>query len=180
MELMGHQAVTAKRPMSKIDSETILKNNRKPKAFGQLEAGFTLLELLVVLAIVGMFATLVPGIYSKYADSAKFKSFAVGIVTDLRQARAIARVDMESGYLWIDLREGAYGVANFEAKKLPQEYSLSVISGFNRVDKKTRHEFVFFPGGGSTGGEIVVASKEGRRKKIVVDWLTGRIDETNQ
>lgn len=177
---MGYQAATAKRQMSKTDSETNPINSLKPKAFGQLEAGFTLLELLVVLAMVGMFAALIPGIYSKYADAAKFKSFAVGMVSDLRHARAIARVDMDSGYLWIDLREGAYGVANFEAKKLPQDYSLSVISGFNRVDKKTRHEFVFFPGGGSTGGEIVVASKEGRRKKIVVDWLTGRIDETNQ
>ncbi len=133
-------------------------------------AGYTLLELLVALAIIAMAVTAVPAIYEQVIPNYRVRQFANDFAYHLRSLREAAR------------SEGIMKQINFDA--LPMQLAPNNGS----IPEDTEIEFQpsslwnsegvrslrFYPNGSSNGGEITVIRRN-LRVKVVVDWVSGAI-----
>jgi len=135
------------------------------------EAGFTLLELIVVVVIMGLMLGLVlsngPMRSKRLAEAAAVRNMVQGLRD--AAARAIAqdrmtvfRLDPSSG-VW---REGTrHGL-------IPA----STHVGFHGVTAQRIGAITFAPDGSASGGTITLARAGAADVQVItVDWLTGRI-----
>ena len=141
-------------------------------------AGFTLIEVTVVLIILVLaYALVAPAVPSFFA-AARLDGAARSMVTALREARSTAIVTGQELRFTLDPTARSW---RFGARR-------------GALDKKVRLELEtppgarssdggawigFFPDGHSTGGRIVLESG-GRTRFVDVYWLTGRVSQTAQ
>ena len=134
------------------------------------ETGFTLVELLVVLAIIGMTLAITVPLLAGHLTGAALNAATGEIRTALRNARSTAivedravifRGDPGGGY-WLD----------------SHHFTLPLMNGSEplRVAIEGGAQILFYPSGGSSGGRIIVVGGNALRR-IAVDALTGRADE---
>ena len=148
---------------------------RTPFVMRSSARGVSLLEMLVVLAILGLVAALVLPTFGSGVSTSELRSSARQLAAGLRAARSEAVSQKRETFLLVDL-EGR----RFKVDRDPKEHSLPpridmklFTAQRDIVDAKTG-TIRFFPDGGSNGGRITVAA--GLRKyDIDVDWLTGRV-----
>lgn len=126
--------------------------------------GFTLLELLLVIAIAGLIAGATVIGVGRLQDKAEFKNSIRTIQGSLREARILSiseRVPvtwkLENSSLVLEKEGQPYG-GRF---KLPERILF-------RADK-----IIFYPKGDSSGGVIGIKDRNGREYRIEVDRSTG-------
>lgn len=137
--------------------------------------GFTLFELLVVLAILALVVGVASPLFSSAFPGVKLKSAARDIATDLRQARSLAILHNAETTFALDLEEKTYAISGGEQlEQLPAAVDVALLTARSEFDSPRVGKIRFFPDGSSTGGRVrlISGSKEYR---ITVDWLTGRI-----
>ena len=137
--------------------------------------GFTLLELLVVLALLALALLLVPPMLSKGVPGAELKAAASEVAAGLREARsrAIARNSEVAFVVDVEARSFHFG-ATARPRVLAQGLTLSLVTADSEQTGATRGSIRFFPDGASTGGRITLSLGE-RRYDVAVDWLTGQV-----
>jgi general secretion pathway protein H len=137
-------------------------------------AGFTLLEIILVLGIAVAIYALLLGVPMR-GSSADLKASARTLASALRQAQTTAMATRHDATLTIDLQAREFLVAGErEPRKLPDDVDLKLYTAESEVRSSRVGAIRFYPDGSSTGGRITVSS--GERKYLVdVDWLTGRV-----
>lgn len=137
--------------------------------------GFTLLEVIVVLAIGATIYALMLGVPMRGASSADLKSAARTLASGLRQAQTTAMATRRDATLTLDLESREFLLpGEKQARKLPGGIDLKLYTAQSEVSSDRRGAIRFYPDGSSTGGRVTLAS--GERKLLVdVDWLTGRV-----
>ncbi len=138
-------------------------------------AGFTLLELIIVLAIGAVIYAVILAGPMRGASSADLKYAARTLASGLRQAQASAMATRRDALLTLDVEAREFTIpGDVEPHKLPDDVDLKLYTAQTEVSSGTRGAIRFYPDGSSTGGRITVAA--GERKYLVdVDWLTGRV-----
>jgi general secretion pathway protein H len=140
------------------------------------QAGFTLLELLAVLAVIGLAAAAVLQLGQGTAEAAKVRSFLIHAEAMMRQARttAIETVAEQDVVIDTDARRIIHE-ARGSALDVPD--SLSLDGTLARVTEAGGNSFVirFFPSGGSTGASLPFRYR-GEIYELRVNWLTGHAD----
>lgn len=140
--------------------------------------GFTLLELMAVLAIGAIAYALILGVPFRGASTADLKAAARTLAAGLRQAQMTAMATRKDALLTLDVEARAFQVAGTEPRSLPREIDLKLFTAQTEAQSPSRGSIRFYPDGSSTGGRITVSS--GERKFLVdVDWLTGRVRVEN-
>jgi general secretion pathway protein H len=136
--------------------------------------GFTLVEMLVVLAIIAAVAVVALPYAGNSGASRKLDALAAAIASGLRAAQAQALAKNRIATVTIDLKERTI-TTSAEQKSIiiPAEASLRIITAQNDV-AQDRAVMRFFPEGGSTGGKIETSMKKDVRT-IAVNWLTGAV-----
>jgi general secretion pathway protein H len=140
-------------------------------AFGK-EAGFTLLELIVVLSIIAVMVLFTPRLTAGL-PTVRLRSAAAALVEALRQARLDAIRTGNVNDVQIDTRQLRYAATGRQMVALEG----SVDSMTARSDGPAEADigsFRFYPDGSATGGQIVLQQNQ-RQATITVQWLTGRI-----
>lgn len=135
-------------------------------------AGFTLIEMLVVLTIVALALTLVVPAVSKSTQVSMY-DVVRDMQISLRQARAEAVMSQQSGLFWVDTQNHNYLDYKGKIKSFPTEINIRTSVATTEVDG-TKAGVRFFPDGSSSGGHLALSSAEGNAR-IEIDWLTGRV-----
>ena len=134
------------------------------------QAGFTLLELLVTLAIAGLLLAIAAPRMAEAVARARVDVTARQIVTILRETRAAALEQARPIMFSIDGAGHGFAVAG-KSFVVPAGQSLAY-QPF--AGPAAAPALGFLADGSSTGGAIIV-SGGGTRSRVAVDWLTGRV-----
>ncbi|MEZ5931996.1 MAG: GspH/FimT family pseudopilin [Alphaproteobacteria bacterium] len=139
------------------------------------ERGFTLLELLVVLVIIGLTVSLIPGFLLRDNPSAILDRAAASVADGLRSVRSRAVLENRENLFAIDVESHQFR-AGAEAipVQIGSDIALRLLTAESERSGETSGRIRFYPDGSSTGGRILLASGADRRE-VEVDWLTGDI-----
>jgi general secretion pathway protein H len=126
--------------------------------------GFTLIETLVVLAILGLALSIVAGFIPRGHDTLDLATNADGLANALRlaRARAIAR---QQPVTFGAVAGGHAYVLDGAVRSLPSSMIISLVGP---------QAIRFAPDGSSSGGTVLLAAGALTRT-LHVDWLTGRV-----
>ena len=143
-------------------------------------AGFALIEILCVLAIIGMLAAIILPSIPRATTRARLESYAVETAALLKADRSAALrrhvqittlVDAEARAI----RSGATG----RIVRLPKDVTVDATLASRCADRSAGRSIDFFPSGMSCGGTIALA-RPGIGYEVGGNWLTGGIDIVTQ
>lgn len=138
------------------------------------DAGFSLVEMLVVLVIIGLGSTLLTLAYRPHTPSSR--EVARGIANEARLARLAAMREGRPVSMTIDLAGRLLAVDGRPREiELPVETSLALKVAETDFDARSEGEVLFLPDGSSTGAEIVVGVGTEAIYEVRIFWLTGAI-----
>ena len=140
-------------------------------------AGFTLLELIVVLAIVALGYSAVAVNFSSGNDAMALKAAARDLTSGLRYVRSQAMLSHETATLDFNLSNNSYSLTGQDKiYTLPENIDVTI-----NTAKDELHDGVaqlrFFPDGSSIGGRIRL-EKKSHVQEININWLTGHVTLT--
>jgi general secretion pathway protein H len=154
-------------------------NNTPTRDEEDRAAGFTLLELLVFITIVGIAAAIAIPSIMRPSHRLGLTSTAREITAALRLTRSAAITRNTELALVIDADLRSYQSAAIGERRFPKEIEvLMKVADTERVSA-SRGGFRFFADGSSTGGELTLSSR-GKRTKLCVHWLTGQPMESDR
>jgi general secretion pathway protein H len=138
------------------------------------EEGFTLIEMIVVLTVLGLLTVLLVNNASQVSPATHARSAAQGISAALRSARSEALSTNRSITFSLDVANRIYRWGQSPVARLPGNIQLSVLTSRDQLASDTIGRFRFDPDGGSTGGRVTIEGG-GRIWWVGIDWLSGRV-----
>jgi general secretion pathway protein H len=135
-------------------------------------AGFTLLELLLVVSILALVAAVAAPLLTAPSDSVRLRSATEQIVAALSLARAGAIARNAEAAVVIDAKSRTIHRGG-RAEPFPPDILVRLTIAESQRESPTRGGFRFFADGSSTGGSILL-NLRGREVSLCVDWLTGK------
>jgi len=140
--------------------------------------GFTLIELMVVLAIAALVLTLVPPIFSAAMPGVELRSAARRTMASLSLARETAIRTGAAVALIVDVEQRKLELPGFRTVSFSPHLDLDLNAAEREILDENRGAIRFFPDGSSTGGRITISRGEGQQRygyQVGVSWLTGRV-----
>ena len=137
-------------------------------------AGFTLIEMLVVLAILALTATFAVPLLSNGSEGLRLEMASSELAAALRTTRSAAITRNTQTMLTIDVDRRTFGSTVVSQRSFAPniEAKLTFASGIRSASSDGG--FQFFPDGSSTGGDVTL-SVRGKQAKLCIDWLTGTV-----
>jgi general secretion pathway protein H len=137
-----------------------------------------LLELLLVLAILGLLLGMTPPLLNKAFPVLKLRAAARDLVQEIQYVQNAAVIGNQVAEIAFDTGQGAYRsdwLNQGAVRHLPEGIGLALApTGLAAADGAPVVRMMFYPDGSASGGQLYLGSA-GRRVAIEVDWLTGRI-----
>lgn len=128
--------------------------------------GFTLIELIIVLFIIGLAASVVIVSVGRLHEKTVFNEEARKLFQTIKHAREVSllerkniefKIKEDENKYWLDYGDGT----TYNLHSVPQKFTI------------TGEAVVFFPKGNSSGGLIKINNGKGREYTIEVDPVLG-------
>lgn len=143
---------------------------------GKDSDGFTLIELVLVLVLLGLSALVVLPNVNKSLKEREVRGSALGLAAVARDLRSRALHDGMPRQLVLNLATNSYLVDRIREFHLPSNVQFGAVHGGETLEAGARR-FLFFPNGSSAGGAIVMSSnRDGISYLVSFEPLTGRIE----
>ncbi len=156
-------------PRELADTQNALKRQ------GVVAQGFTLIEMLIVLAIAGIvMGTLVPS-FGPAIARAQLYSASRDVASALRYTRGHAMIRGEDALFELNTIHHTYRVSGRpKLYRLPPGIELGLFTTSTETLDEGTGRIRFFPDGSATGGRVtLIAVKQTR--VVDINWLTGEI-----
>ena len=140
------------------------------------EAGFTLIEVVCVLAIIGLLAALVLPAIQRGTSQERLAGYAVEVAALLKGDRNAAMRGHAQVATSLDAtRRIVISGATASTVEIPADVSFEALLAQRCGDRLVGATIDFFPSGESCGGVIAIA-RHGVGYQIRVNWLTGGVE----
>jgi len=136
--------------------------------------GFTLFELLVVLAIIGLIVALIPGFMLRSQPRLDVSVAARAIADGLRRTQSDAVASNRPQVFALDVAEHLFRAGDATPVRIDRALALSFRAARAELQGERVGQIRYFPDGSSTGGQISIA-REGWQADVRSDWLTGLV-----
>lgn len=134
-------------------------------------AGFTVVELLIVVLVIGLAITAASPSLVLAARGPSIDQSSRVVVGALREARASALAGLPAA-VRIDVAEKRLVGADGSVRQLSPSADLKV-TALQRNASAGAASIVFYPDGSASGGRILMSGASGARE-VLVNWATGR------
>jgi prepilin-type N-terminal cleavage/methylation domain-containing protein len=142
---------------------------------GKDSGGFSLLELVVVLFIIGLaLAVVLPNI-SKGLQDREVRATALGLAAAARDLRSRALFDGIPQELLLNVPQNSYLAARSAEVRLPPEVKFISVEGGEALDRDIK-KFYFFPNGSTLEGEILIGGDTSASYRVRLEGLTGKVE----
>lgn len=145
---------------------------RSPASRIRWTAGFTLLEMLVVLTILALVAAVAVPRFAAPPDGLRLEATSRTIVGALRLTRAASVARGTETVFVVDVEQRTFQSPATPLQRFPSDIAAKLKIADPERLSPSAGGFRFFPDGSSTGGDLVL-SLRGKERKICVNWLTG-------
>ena len=152
----------------------------------KITRGFTLLELIVTLAVLGLVTAVVAPAIARGTDALRARAEVAGFAATLRHARERAINQQRPHRVIIDAREHRMSIVAGVAEGVParretrepadgeERGTVRALSPRLTIDALNTSDVVFDPRGVASGGEFKLTSG-GIVYRVTIDRLTGRV-----
>lgn len=138
-------------------------------------SGFTLVELLVAITIVGLVMTASVPASVRFYESMQYRQAIRDVITTLASARYRAINTGKAQDVLLNTETKVLRLGS-DTQQLPAQFNI-VVHSARELNRDTEGVIRFYPEGGSSGGEIDIAKPNRSGVKISVDWLVGRVSQ---
>jgi general secretion pathway protein H len=146
----------------------------RPNPSRRRDAGFTLIELMVCLALVAAVFAMASPVFSRLQAGWSLRSAARDVADQMLQARGRAIDEGRPAEFAIDLATGAFAGGPGRSRHLPQGTAIAMLTVEGERLGRAAGAIRFFPDGSSTGGGLALTQGPDRID-VRVDWVTGRV-----
>lgn len=136
--------------------------------------GFTLLEIMLVLALIALATLLAAAALSGGVDGLRLRSAAKEVAAQLRFTRAQALATGEAQRFVIDPGAHAWRAPKNRHGELSRKLAIVFTGAREARPAQGQGAIVFFADGASTGGRVRLALGEAAWQ-VDVAWLTGQV-----
>ncbi|WP_044559733.1 prepilin-type N-terminal cleavage/methylation domain-containing protein [Azospirillum sp. B4] len=133
-------------------------------------AGFTLVEILVVLAIIGMTGSVLALGLQRRLPGLRLEAAVSALEEELRSRQADAVILRQETTFSLGDMQGGKGVAHGGRLRRIAAVDLQIVG----ADPSFPNTIRFLPGGWSQGGRLFLR-EAGQEKVILVDWPLGTV-----
>ncbi len=138
------------------------------------QAGFTLIEMIVLLVVIGLVLSLFIQRGPMRSPALEARVAADQVAQGLRLARSRAIFANRPAAFTLNVATHSYSVDGAAPRLLPPSLAVSMKTVAGATIGKSLGAIGFQPDGSSTGGRIELTGG-GKTLQIGVDWLTGRV-----
>ena len=139
-------------------------------------AGFSLIELMVVMMLVVALFGLVGTSISRSLKGAELRNEAREIIAGMRHTRGRAIVERAETEIRVDSDARTWQAFCRESETLPDGLDITITTARPELTGENAGGIRFYPDGASTGGSVLLSVDE-RKWYITVGWLTGEISQ---
>ena len=139
-------------------------------------AGFSLIELMVVMMLVVALFGLVGTSISRSLKGAELRNEAREIIAGMRHTRGRAIVERAETVFRVDADARTWQAFGRESETLPDGLDITLTTARSELTGENAGGIRFYPDGASTGGSVLLSVDE-RKWYITVGWLTGEISQ---
>jgi general secretion pathway protein H len=141
---------------------------------GRRQAGFTLLEMIIVIAVLGMALGLVVTRGPMRSPTMEMQAVVNQVAQGLRVARSRAIANNAPVRFTVDIPLHSFSIGSDRPVVLPRTVTIAMTAVSSETAESRLAAIRFYPDGSATGGRIDLAAGQ-RLAHIGVDWLTGRV-----
>lgn len=139
-------------------------------------AGFTLLELIVALAVAALLLATAPPMLSRAMETMEYRAAVRHLLAGLKGARHAAVDSGASVAFTVAPTAHRFGIGDQLTGELPPRLTLRLVVADAEVGAE-QGSIRFYPDGSATGGSIEILRPSGTGVRLRVDWLLGRITQ---
>ena len=146
--------------------------------------GFSLLELIIVLLLIGLLASLITPSLSRFSKSVELKATTKKVAAILRSCRSEAvnrgnvyQVLFDLGLMQVTVQSlNADGnIEEQHAFPLPSGIQIKEVQAEQTQFPSDLPAIEFYPNGGSNGGHILLDGESQNGYRISINFLTGAV-----
>lgn len=130
------------------------------------------MEMLVVLAIIALIAGMSSQLARPPSPKLRVEAAVRALCSAARATRVRAIATNQETTLFVDVAHKTFRSAVVAETTMPSEARVSLTVANGQRQGREGGAIVFFPSGGSTGGDVSI-DFAGNRAHVGVNWLTG-------